>query len=160
VSRSLKEIVARFGGELKGDGNLVVTGLATLDKASPGQLSFLANPKYFSQLASTRAGAVILVPEMAGGCPVAAIVTPQPYLYFARASQWLAPKPAHPSGIHASAVVESTLPSSVSVGPQVCIGPEVEIGANVVIEAQCRIGAGVRIGADSHLYPVAICIRV
>jgi UDP-3-O-[3-hydroxymyristoyl] glucosamine N-acyltransferase len=153
VSRSLTEIIARFGGELRGDGTRRVTGLATLDAALPEQVSFLSNPKYRAQLAATRAGAVILSADMAEACPVAAIVTPQPYLYFARVSQWLAAMPHHSPGIHASAVVDSPLPSSASVGPQVWIGPDVEIGANVVIEAQCRIGAGVRIGDNCHVYP-------
>lgn len=153
MARRLEEIVARFGGELRGDGSLAVSGLATLDAASPGQLSFLANPKYRGQLATTRAGAVILAPEMLADCPVAAIVTPQPYLYFARVSQWLAEAPPPLPGIHSSAVVESPIPASASVGPQSWIGPGVEIGERVVIGAQCRIGAGAVIGDDSWLYP-------
>lgn len=153
MGRCLGEIVARFGGDLQGDGNQAITGLATLESAAPGQLSFLANPKYRSQLAATRASAVILAPEAAADCPVAAIVTPQPYLYFARVSQWLADLPRPAQGVHPSAVVETTVPASVCIGPQVWIGPDVEIGENVVIGAQCRIGPGVRIGTDSMLYP-------
>jgi UDP-3-O-[3-hydroxymyristoyl] glucosamine N-acyltransferase len=153
VARTLDEIVARFGGDLKGDGRLLISGLAALDAALPGQLGFLANAKYRSQLATTRASAVILAAEMLNGCAVAAIVTPQPYLYFARVSQWLAEMPAPTPGIHATAVVESPVPASASIGPQAWIGPDVELGEHVVVGAQCRIGAGVRIGADSHLYP-------
>jgi UDP-3-O-[3-hydroxymyristoyl] glucosamine N-acyltransferase len=155
VARSLAEIVARFGGELKGDGQRTVTGLATLDAAGPGQLSFLANPKYRSSLAKTQAGAVILAPDMAAHCPsaTAAIISPQPYLYFARVSQWLAILPPSPPGMHPSAVVECSVPASASIGPQCWIGPEAVIGENVVIGAQCRIGAGVTLGADSRLYP-------
>jgi UDP-3-O-[3-hydroxymyristoyl] glucosamine N-acyltransferase len=153
VTRRLDEIVARFGGDLRGDGSIAITGLATLEKASAGQLSFLANTKYRGQLATTRAAAVILAPDMAEHCPSAAIVTPQPYLYFAQLSQWLAEGPRPRAGIHPSAVVESDIPSSVSVGPQVWIGPDVVLGENVVLGAQCRIGAGVRIGADCQFYP-------
>ncbi|MDP1653212.1 MAG: UDP-3-O-(3-hydroxymyristoyl)glucosamine N-acyltransferase [Rhodocyclaceae bacterium] len=153
MARRLEEIIARFGGELKGDGSLAVSGLATLETATPDQLSFLANPKYRSQLAATRAGAVIVAAEALDACPCAAIVTPQPYLYFARVSQWLAEVPRPEPGIHPTAVVESPVPASVAIGPQVWIGPHVEIGENCVIGAQCRIGAGVRIGADGWLYP-------
>jgi UDP-3-O-[3-hydroxymyristoyl] glucosamine N-acyltransferase len=153
VARRLEEIVARCGGELKGDGNLAVSGLASLERATSGQLSFLANPKYRSQLASTHAGAVILAAEMLDACPCAAIVTPQPYLYFARVSQWLAAVPRPQAGIHPSAVVESPIPPSVAIGPQAWIGPNVEIGENCVIGAHCLIGAGTRIGADGWLYP-------
>jgi len=153
VTRRLDEIVARFGGDLRGDESIAITGLASLETATAGQLSFLANSKYRGQLAATRAAAVILSPEMADQCPVAAIVTPHPYLYFAHLSQWLAEGPRPLTGIHPSAVVESDIPTSVSVGPQVWIGPDVVLGENVVIGAQCRIGAGVRIGADCQLYP-------
>ncbi len=153
MTRRLDEIVARFGGDLMGDGRRVVTGLATLEAATPQQLSFLANPKYRGQLAGTRAGAVILSPEVAADCPVAAIVTPQPYLYFARVSQWLAELPPSPPGIHPSAVVESPVPASASIGPQCWIGPGVEIGENVVVGAQCRIGESAAVGDDSRLFP-------
>ena len=153
MTRTLDEIVARFGGDLRGNGQQAITGLATLDAATPQQLSFLANPKYRSQLTSTRAGAVILAANMAAACPVATIVTPQPYLYFARVSQWLAEIPGPAPGVHSSAVIESAIPASASIGAQVWIGPGVELGENVVIDAQCRIGAGASIGTDSHLYP-------
>ena len=153
ASRSLGEIVARFGGELRGDPRQRVHGLATLEAARPGQLSFLTHPKYRHQLAYTQATAVILASTAVEACPASVIVTPQPYLYFARVSQWLANTPAPLPGCHPSAVVESPLPASVSVGPQAWIGPNVELGDHVVIGAQCRIGADVRIGADSVLYP-------
>lgn len=153
MARRLEEIVARFGGELKGDGSLAVFGLATIETATSDQLSFLANPKYRSQLAATQAGAVILAAEALDACPCAAIVTPQPYLYFARVSQWFANVPRPAPGIHPTAVVESHVPTSVAIGPQAWIGEDVELGENCVIGAQCRIGAGTRIGADGWLYP-------
>lgn len=153
MARTLAEIVARFGGELKGDGNRAVSGLATLESATPDQLSFLANPKYRGQLAVTRAGAVIVAPESAEACPTSAIVVPQPYLYFARVSQWLAGVPRPVAGIHPSAVVESPVPASASVGPQAWIGPDVVIGEGVVIGAQCRIERGAALGAETLLYP-------
>jgi UDP-3-O-[3-hydroxymyristoyl] glucosamine N-acyltransferase len=153
--RSLAEIVARFGGDLRGDGRLTVRGLATLEAATPEQLSFLANPKYRGQLAATRAGAVILAPEAADGCPVAAIVTPQPYLYFARVSQWLAPALPAP-GIHASAVVESTLLPSVSVGAHCWIGADVEIGEGSVLFPGVRIYPGCCIGRRAIIHSGAV----
>lgn len=153
MTHSLAEIVARFGGELTGDGNVAIASLATLEAAGPQQLSFLANPKYRGQLSVTRAGAVILAPDVADACPVAAIVTPQPYLYFARVSQWLAAEPSPALGIHSSAIVESAVPASVSIGPQAWVGPGVELGENVVVGAQCRIGTGVSIDDDGRLYP-------
>lgn len=153
MARTLGAIVDRFGGELRGDGTHPIVGLATLEAAEPDRLSFLANPKYRSQLAATRAGAVILAPELADGCPCAAILTPQPYLYFARVSQWLAELPPPIPGIHPTAVVECPLPDGVSVGPQTWIGPGARIGPGVIVGAHCRIGVEAQIGKDSRLYP-------
>ncbi len=155
MGRTLDEIVARFGGELRGDGRRVVFGLATLATAGPGQLSFLANPKYRGQLATTRAGAVILAPEMADACSTAAIVTPQPYLYFARVSQWLAEVRPTP-GIHPTAVVESPLPPSVSVGAHCWVGPDVEIGEDSVLYPGVKVYAGSRIGRRAIIHAGAV----
>jgi len=156
MAHRLGEILARFGGDLKGDAQTVVTGLATLESASAGQLSFLANPKYRGQMASTRASAVIVAPDMADECPVAAIITPQPYLYFARISHWLSGLPAPVPGIHASAVAESPLPASVSVGAHCWIGPDVEIGEHSVLYAGVKIYPGCRIGARAIIHAGAV----
>ena len=156
MTRSLAEIVARFGGELKGDGARAVTGLATLTAASPQQLSFLANPKYRSQLAATQAAAVILAPDMAEACPVSAILTPQPYLYFARVSQWLAAGTGLSPGIHPSAVVESPVPASVSIGAHCWIGADVEIGADSIIYPGVKVYSGCRIGRRAIIHAGAV----
>lgn len=150
---TLDEIVARFGGTLVGIGSTRIDGLATLEDADAHQLAFLANPKYRVQLTHTRAGGVILGPDAVDRCPVAAIVTEQPYLYFARVAQWLSPQPRPVAGMHASAVVETTLPASVSVGPGAWVGSGARIGANVVIEANCSVADGTEIGDDSRLFP-------
>jgi UDP-3-O-[3-hydroxymyristoyl] glucosamine N-acyltransferase len=148
----LDEIVARFGGDLVGNGAVAVSGLATLEAADATQLSFLANSRYQTQLAATRAAAVIVGPEARGACPVAAIVTPQPYLYFARVAQWLNP-PARPAlGIHCSAVVEADIPTSASIGPHAWIGQGARIGDNAVIGPGCIVGENAEIGADSLLH--------
>jgi UDP-3-O-[3-hydroxymyristoyl] glucosamine N-acyltransferase len=156
VTRSLEEIVARFGGDLAGNGKIAVTGLATLGAATPQHLSFLANPKYRGQLATTRAGAVILAPDMAAHCPVAAIVTPQPYLYFARVSQWLAEGFSPAPGIHPSAVVESPMPSSVAIGAHCWIGTDVEIGEDSVLYPGVRIYPGCRVGRRAIIHAGAV----
>jgi UDP-3-O-[3-hydroxymyristoyl] glucosamine N-acyltransferase len=147
----LDEIVARFGGDLSGDGSVVVAGIATLDEAGPRQLTFLANPKYRARLKATRAAAVIVGPESAADCPVAKIVTPQPYLYFARVAQWLHPRPRPPAGVHPTAVIETLVPATASIGANVRIGSGTVIGDNVVVEANCSIGADCEIGSDSWL---------
>jgi UDP-3-O-[3-hydroxymyristoyl] glucosamine N-acyltransferase len=146
----LDQIVARLGGEIVGAGDTAISRIATLENAGPGDLAFLANPKYRQQLATTRAAAVIMAAPVAEGLP-AAILTPQPYLYYARVAQWLNPLPMPEAGIHPSAVVEGRVAASASIGPNVWVGAGAEIGEGVVIAANCSIGAGVGIGADTRL---------
>ena len=155
MARSLSEIVARFGGELKGDAGRVISGLATLETATPDQLSFLANPKYRNQLAGTRAGAVILAVDSAAACPCDAIVTSQPYLYFARVSQWLSDNVPAP-GIHPAAVVHSPLPASVSIGANCTIGVDVEIGEDSVLYPGVTVYPGGRIGRRAIIHAGAV----
>lgn len=146
----LEQIVARFGGELVGAGDTVISCIATLEHAGPDDLTFLANPKYRHQLATTRAAAVIMAPPAVAG-PAATILTAQPYLYYARVAQWLNPVPVPDPGVHSSAVVEGEIAATASIGPNVWISRGARIGDGVVIGANCSIGAGVEIGAGSRL---------
>jgi UDP-3-O-[3-hydroxymyristoyl] glucosamine N-acyltransferase len=149
---TLDEIVARLGGEVVGDGQIAVSGIAPLDTATSGQLSFLANNKYRGSLATTHASAVIVRPDVLGDCPTAAIVTTQPYLYFARVAQWLEQKVRPQLGIHPTAIVEGVVSEGASIGPNVWIGAGALIGRNTVIEANCSIGAQSCIGDDSWMH--------
>lgn len=146
----LDEIVARLGGELVGAGDTLIFRIATLENSGPGDLAFLANPKYRHQLASTRASAVIMSPPAAAGLS-ATILTPQPYLYYARVAQWLNPVSPPEPGVHATAVVLGAIAATASIGPNVHIGRDARIGDQVVIGANCSIGDGVEIGADTRL---------
>lgn len=152
ASVRLDEIVARFGGELIGDGTRSIRQVASLDQAGPGEIAFLANPKYRKNLAATRAGAVILTATAAVDCPAACIVCAEPYLYFARIAQWLNPLAPSSPGIHPSATVESSIPDSVSIAAAVNIGPGTRIGERARIGPGCVIGAGVALGADALLH--------
>jgi UDP-3-O-[3-hydroxymyristoyl] glucosamine N-acyltransferase len=136
VQLRLGSIIEKLGGELAGNPERCIDGLAPLESAGPTHLSFLANPKYAQQLAASRAACVIVGPAMRdaavarGDCIVAA----DPYLYFARVTQlWRrALDPAPGLGIHPSAVID----------PDAVIDPTARIGALCVIERGARIGAG------------------
>lgn len=155
---TLDEIVARFGGEIVGAGGTAIARIAPLDAAMSGDLTFLSNRKYRPQLAITQASAVILAPPVVD-CPVAAIVTQNPYLYYAKVAQWLNPPPAAPIGIHPSAVVEGTVTATASIGPHVFIAAGATIADGAVIGANCsilgnsHIGAGSRLHANVTVYP-------
>lgn len=149
----LDELVARFGGELLGDAATPVRRVATLEQAGEGDIAFLANPKYQSQLAACRASAVILAPAARDLTDRPRIVTPDPYIYFARVAQLFHPPEAFAPGVHPAASVASQVPDSVTVGPGASIETDVELGHGVVVGPGCRIGRGVRIGAGTRLYP-------
>jgi UDP-3-O-[3-hydroxymyristoyl] glucosamine N-acyltransferase len=116
-------------------------------------LSFLANPRYRKQLQSTRATAVLMRPENAADCPVAALIDPNPYLAYARIANLLHAEPRAAPGIHPSAVVSDSarVAASATVGPLCVIEDEVEIGDGVFVGPGCIVQRGARIGASSQL---------
>ncbi|MBI2309163.1 MAG: UDP-3-O-(3-hydroxymyristoyl)glucosamine N-acyltransferase [Rhodocyclales bacterium] len=155
----LDEIVARLGGELRGDGSVVIAQVGTLAGAGEGQIAFLANPKYRKQLATTGASAVIVPPAAADDTALPRIVHPNSYAYYARVVALLNPTPQRPRGAHPSAVVHSPLPASASIGENAVVGAGVTIGENVTLHPGVVIGDGVSIGADSVLYPNVVVYR-
>ncbi|MFZ2974706.1 MAG: UDP-3-O-(3-hydroxymyristoyl)glucosamine N-acyltransferase [Ferribacterium limneticum] len=153
ISYTLADIAAQLGGDVLGDPETRISRVASLVSAAEGEITFLANPKFRSQLASSKASAVILRPDAAGEFSGARIVTGNPYAYYARVTALLNPQSVGFRGVHASAVLESAIPDSVAVGPNVVIGHGVTLGENVVVHAGCVIGDGVSIGDGSVLYP-------
>ncbi|MEY4757509.1 MAG: hypothetical protein RJA34_2407 [Pseudomonadota bacterium] len=156
---TLASIVHDLGGQLLGDGQLTITGLASLESAGPHDLSFLSHPKYQSQLLSSSAACVIVGPSMVdlaqtrGSC----IVTDQPYLYFARLTQWWKkrlPKSAAPA-IHPSAVVdvEAFVHADARIGPLCVIERGAMIGAGTVLTSRVSVGENCRIGERCILHP-------
>jgi UDP-3-O-[3-hydroxymyristoyl] glucosamine N-acyltransferase len=148
----LRELAARLGCTLRGDGGLDVRRVAGIDEAGPGDLTFVANPKYAARLANTQATAVILSPDLK--TPLASLVCTNPYLTFARAAALLHP-PAHPAaGVHASAQVDPTavLGAGVHVGALAVIGPRARVGARTVIHPQVVLYEDVEIGEDCVLH--------
>jgi UDP-3-O-[3-hydroxymyristoyl] glucosamine N-acyltransferase len=152
---TLSYLAERLGAELRGDGDIVVSAVATLEQARPGELSFLANPKYRRHLAGTRASAVVLAADDAAACPVAALVAEHPYLCYARAARSLHPAPRLESGIHPSAVVDpaARIDPSAHIGALCVIDAGAEVGPRVEIGARCVVGGGVSIAADTRLLP-------
>jgi UDP-3-O-[3-hydroxymyristoyl] glucosamine N-acyltransferase len=148
---SLEQLVKRLGGELVGDGAVVVARVAPLERAGEGDIAFLANPKLHKQLAGCQASALILRPDARDLSDRPRILAADPYLYFARVAQLLNPAPAVVGGVHPSATVASRLPASVCVAAGASIGVDVEIGEASFIGPGCVIGDRVRIGARARL---------
>ncbi|WP_075806209.1 UDP-3-O-(3-hydroxymyristoyl)glucosamine N-acyltransferase [Pseudomonas putida] len=155
ATMKLGQLAEFLGATLKGPAELDITGLATLQEAGPGQLSFLANPQYRKYLGDTQAAAVLLRAADAEGFSGNALIVPDPYLAYARISHLFDPKPKAVAGIHPSAVVaaDAQVDASASVGPFVVIESGAVIGANVTLGAHCFIGARSVIGDGGWLAP-------
>jgi UDP-3-O-[3-hydroxymyristoyl] glucosamine N-acyltransferase len=149
----LKELAARLDCRLEGDGELDVTRVAGIQDAQPGDVTFLANPKYEKLLASSRATAVILKEE-APAAPCAMLRARDPYLAFARAVALFAPVSRPAPGVHAMAAIaaDAQLGTDVSVGPFVAVGEGARIGDRTVIFPNVTIAAGVTVGSDCVIH--------
>jgi len=150
---TLRELADRLGCRLEGDGAIDIQGVAALDDAGPGHVTFLANPKYASALAVTRASAVIARDD-APAAPCATLRTTDPYLAFARAVALFAPPSRPQPGVHAMAAIApgATLGRDVAIGAFVAIAEGARVGERTVIFPNVTIGAGAAIGDDCVIH--------
>lgn len=144
-----------LGATLRGPEDKEITGLATLQEAGPGQISFLANPQYRKFLATSHAAAVLLKPADAEGYAGDALLIADPYLAYARISHLFDPKPKSAAGIHPTAIVadDAVVDASASIGPYVVIESGARIAAGVTLGAHCYVGARSVIGEGGWLAP-------
>ncbi|WP_246149821.1 UDP-3-O-(3-hydroxymyristoyl)glucosamine N-acyltransferase [Arenimonas fontis] len=150
---ALAELAARFDLGLRGDGTVRIRGVGTLAGAGPGQLAFLANPKYRRGLAGTGASAVVLREADAADCPVPCLIARDPYVAFARIAALFEPPAATPAGIHPSAVVadDAVIAPDAHVGPHASVGARSRIGAGAVVGPGCVVGEDCEVGPGSVL---------
>jgi UDP-3-O-[3-hydroxymyristoyl] glucosamine N-acyltransferase len=153
MSVRLGELAARFGCELRGDPAAVVERVATLQEATPGAISFLANSRYRKHLPGTRATAVVLDAAAAQDCPANSLVAANPYATYARIAQLLYGETPVAGGRHASAVVEpgASVDASAWIGPQAYVGEAARIGAGASLGPGCVVLAGAQVGAGTRL---------
>ena len=145
----LRDIADRLSCELAGDGEIEITGVAGMEHAGPGELTFLANPKYTHKVKHTRAGA-ILVSEPLRDAPLAYLISRNPYLDFARALELFYQPPRPAPGIHPLAFVAetATIGEGASIGPFAVVGERARIGRNAVLHPHVAIYEGAQIGDD------------
>ena len=153
-SYSLKDLADKVKGELVGDPELVINSIATIQNASSGCISFLANPKYNKFLSGSSASAVIISPELFKELRTPGIIVDDPYAAYATISSLFA-KHSNPYTdksisyfIHESAEVHET----VVIGPNVYIGPECKIGKNSIIHANSSLVMNVEIGENAIIH--------
>jgi UDP-3-O-[3-hydroxymyristoyl] glucosamine N-acyltransferase len=156
----LGELVERLGGQLVGDPDIQISGIAPLTDAGVSHITFLTNPKLRPQAAQTGAAALILSASdnAAIGTDYAGarIVADNPYAYFAKTAQLFADqsKVVLQPGIHATASVDplAVVAPSAYIGPHVTIEADTVISDHAVIDAGCYIGRGAKVGAHSHFF--------
>jgi UDP-3-O-[3-hydroxymyristoyl] glucosamine N-acyltransferase len=133
----------------------MLTGVAPLQTAEPSEVSFLDNRKYVAALAETRAGAVIVHPDMAERVPstAAPIIASEPYVAWARVAALFHPLPPPRGGQHPSAVVaaDAVVDATAEIGPLAVVGSGAEIGPRCRIGASAIIGDGVVLGPDCRI---------
>ncbi len=145
----LGEIARALGCELVGDGEAEITGVAGMEHAAAGELTFLANPKYAHKVKDTRASA-ILTEKALGDVPIASLLSSNPYLDFARALELFYQPPKPKPGIHALASVAASarIGEGASIGPFSVVGEQVKIGRHAVLHPHVVIYDGAEIGDD------------
>lgn len=150
---SLAVIAERFGLPLRGDGAVHIIGVATLADAGPDQISFLANPAYRGQLASTHAAAVVIAAADGEHASGSTLISANPYADFARIAALFDVPRRVVAGIHPSAVVDPTarISDQAHVGPLCVVGAGCEIAAGANIGPGCVIGDDCSVGKDAVL---------
>jgi UDP-3-O-[3-hydroxymyristoyl] glucosamine N-acyltransferase len=148
----LRDLAARLGCPVRGDDGVEVLRVAGIDRAGPGDLTFLASPKYAPYLARTQATAVVVPPDVE--TPLPSVLARNAYFFYARAAQILHP-PAHPApGTHPTAQVHPSadLGEDVHVGAFSVIGARVRLGARTVVHPHVVVYEDVAVGDDCILH--------
>ncbi|MFO7871180.1 MAG: UDP-3-O-(3-hydroxymyristoyl)glucosamine N-acyltransferase [Kiritimatiellia bacterium] len=150
------ELARKVGGAVEGNGGVELTAVASIAEAGEGDLTFLSNPRYVSDAASTRASAIIVSGDRKENFPCTAIKVKNPDKAFAAAAALLGPEePDVVPGVHETAVVadDAVFGEGVSIGPGCVIESGVRIEKRTVISARCFIGRETVIGEDCRVYP-------
>ena len=151
---ALAELAARVGGEVSGDGSLLLEGVAALEEAGPAQLSFFANRRYRRAFEQSRAGAVVVEPgeQVPEGRTVLRVRNA--YLAFAKLTTLFHPPPAARPEVAASAAVHPSaqVDPSAQLMPLCSVGPGARVGPRTILHPGAHVGEGAQVGADCLVY--------
>ncbi len=144
----LSDLADRLGATLHGDGELEIRGVAGIEDAGPGELTFLSNPRYAPLAHTTRASAVLVEPDFSD-IPAATLRLKNPYLAFARALELFHPMPTYAPGIHPTAVIDPTarIGRDAHIGAYVVVGEDVVLGDGSVLLPHVVLYRGVQAGS-------------
>ncbi|MHC5011961.1 MAG: UDP-3-O-(3-hydroxymyristoyl)glucosamine N-acyltransferase, partial [Planctomycetota bacterium] len=150
----IQELAKQLGAAVDPAADVDLTGVATIEEAGPGDVTFLANPRYAGRLRTCNAGAVFVTPGLEEEVSPVRLAIDNPYLAFAKAIALFHAPPATDPGVHPTAVLGEgvTLGVDVSIGAYVVLGKDVEVGDRTVIHPHCTVYEGARIGANCLLH--------
>ena len=155
----LEELARRIGAELRGRA-APISGVAPLESAGPSQIAFYSNPRYRKDLQTTSAGAVIVCEDDVAHVPASAarLVSPQPYVAFAKASALFHSGLVVEPGIQRGALVDETaeVHPTAAISPGAYVGPGARIGARTTLHAGAHVLDCARVGEECVLWPGAV----
>jgi UDP-3-O-[3-hydroxymyristoyl] glucosamine N-acyltransferase len=159
----LQELAQKLGCRVEGNPEIEIRGVSGIDRAGAGELTFLANRKYFGLLRTTRASAVLVeegveLKRESGLEPLAALRTKNPYLAFAKAIEFFYEAPAYKPAVHATAVIAASakIGEGAHIGPYCFVDEGAEIGKNAVLHSFVTIYRGAKIGAEFFAHAHAV----
>lgn len=159
----LGDLATQLGCKLEGDASCEIHGVAGLEKARAGEVAFLANPKYFPELAHTLASAVLLsekwtIERAPGLPPLAALRSQNAHLDFARAIDLFSTPVTYATGVHPTAIVAKSakIGAGAHIGPYCFVDDGVEIGRRAVLHSFVAIYRNARIGDDFFAHSHAV----
>ncbi len=150
----IQELAHLVQAEAEPGFKLEITGVATIDEAEPGDVTFLSNPKYIAKLPTCRAGAIFVDRNFDAKVAIPTLRVENPYLAFAQAIELFHCKPQLARTVHPTAILGEgvSLGKNVAIAAYVVIGDQVQIGDDVTIHPHCAIYDGAVIGAGSTLH--------
>jgi UDP-3-O-[3-hydroxymyristoyl] glucosamine N-acyltransferase len=153
ISMQTGDLAKALGCEIHGSPTIEISGLAGMEQAGQGQLTFLANPKYAHKVRHTKASAIVAAQPVRDH-DIVTLVSANPYLDFARALEFFYRPPRPDPGIHPLAWVapDAEIGENASIGPFASVGSRVRIGRNAVLRPQVVIYEGAEIGDDFYAH--------
>jgi len=158
MQKTLEEIASIIGGEIVGDGKVIITGICGIREAKEGDLTFVANSRYLNLMEDTKASAIITSREVEKA-PKPIIRTDNPSLAFAKMISLIAPvQTTYPQGIHPTAIVGNKvkLGKGIAIGAYTVIEDDAEVGDSVIIYPNVYIGHHTKIGNETLIYPQVV----
>lgn len=154
-SYRLAQLAALSGATLLGDPERMIIGVAPLQTAQAGQLSFLDNAAYRPHLKTSQASALVISPEYANDCAMPILIAEHPRQCFAKIAELFVYHPSVSQGIHPTAIIGKgcKISGTASIGPYCVLGNDVSVGDNTVLSAGCFVGDASSLGVDCYIWP-------